>query len=224
MLPWAPATNPPVPDGRRERKKSRTHEDLVAAATQLFATHGYEETSIEQITELADVSPRTFFRHFASKEDVLFPTSLGTDELMAALEGQPNSASDLEAIRNAYVEILPVDDVGLDRALLLKKAVRSTPALEGRSLALQRQFRSQVAIAVGRRHGLDAPDDLAELVAALAEAVIHLVFDKWADSDGQADLGVLVIEQFELVDQILSRPVRPSGRRNGKKSATRTRR
>ena len=67
MLPWA-LEESEVPESRRERKKSRTHDDLVAAATQLFATNGYEQTSIEQITELVDVSPRTFFRHFGSKD------------------------------------------------------------------------------------------------------------------------------------------------------------
>jgi AcrR family transcriptional regulator len=219
MLPWAPATTPSVPDGRRERKKSRTHDDLVAAATQLFATQGYEATSIEQITNLADVSPRTFFRHFASKEDVLFPKSFRTEELMTALSGQPQSSNDLHAFRDAYVGMLPTDEATLQQALLLKKAVRSTSALEGRNLALQRQFRSHLAIAVARRHGLDAPDERTELVAALAEAVIHLVFDQWADSDGQADLRVLLVRQFDLMDQILAPPVRPPTRKNGTRAA-----
>jgi AcrR family transcriptional regulator len=222
MLPWAPVAKPPVLDGRRERKKSRTHEDLVAAATQLFATQGYEETSIEQITELADVSPRTFFRHFASKEDVLFPKSFRTDELMTALSHQPEGSDDLHAFRDAYVGMLPTDEPTLQQALLLKKAVRSTPALEGRNLALQRQFRDHLALAVARRHGLDAPDERANLVAALAEAVIRLVFDTWADTEGKADLRILLIQQFDLMDQILGQPVQPANRKQGKKPAQRT--
>jgi len=225
MLPWAPTEESEVPDSRRERKKSRTHHDLVAAATQLFATNGYEQTSIEQITELVDVSPRTFFRHFASKEDVLFPKAFPTEALLAAMAAQPDSSNDLVAIRDAYVELLPKDEVGLQKALLLKRAVQSTSTLEGRQLMLQRQFRGHLATALARRRGLDEPDDRAELVAALAESVIHLAFDKWAATDGKGDLETILIGQFELVDDILAPPVTSSGpARNRTKTAARPRR
>jgi AcrR family transcriptional regulator len=179
---------------------------LIAAATQLFATYGYDHTTIEAITELADVSPRTFFRYFASKEEVLFPSEFPTEALMAALARQPETANDLQAIRDAYVEMLPLDQIEFDRTLQLKKAVRSNPALEGRDLSLQRQFRDHLALAVARRHGLDAPDDLAELVAALAQAVIHLAFDQWAAADGYGDLDVILRRHFELADQIVTPP------------------
>jgi AcrR family transcriptional regulator len=222
MLPWA-LEESEVPDSRRERKKSRTHDELVAAATQLFATNGYEQTSIEQITELVDVSTRTFFRHFASKEEVLFPQTFPTEALLAATAAQPESSNDLQAIRDAYVELLPKDEVGLQKALLLKRAVQSTSTLEGRQLMLQRQFRGHLATALARRRGLDEPDDRAELAAALAESVIHLVFDKWAAMDGKGDLEALLVEQFELVDELLAPPVKPSGRvRSRTKAPTRS--
>jgi AcrR family transcriptional regulator len=211
MLPWAPNDESEVFDGRRERKKSRTHDDLVAAATHLFATQGYEETSIEQITDLADVSPRTFFRHFASKEDVLLPKDFPTDALLEAMAAQSDTVNDLEAIRDAYVELLPTDEEGLRKALLMKRAIQSTSALQGRDLMVQRLFRRHLATALARRHGLDEPDDLAVLVAALAQSVINLAFDKWADTDGKGDLRGLLLAQFELVDQILASPT-PTGR------------
>jgi AcrR family transcriptional regulator len=222
MLPWA-VEESEVPNSRRERKKSRTHDDLVAAATQLFATNGYEQTSIEQITELVDVSPRTFFRHFGSKEEVLFPKTFPTEALLAAMAAQPDTSNDLQAIRDAYVELLPKDEAGLQKALLLKRAVQSTSTLEGRQLMLQRQFRGHLATALARRRGVDEPDDRSELVAALAESVIHLAFDKWAATDGKGDLEALLIEQFKLVDDILAPPARSSGRaRSGAKSAARS--
>jgi TetR/AcrR family transcriptional regulator, regulator of mycofactocin system len=204
MLPWGSETGAPVPDGRRERKKSRTRQDLVDAATQLFASQGYGNTTIEQITELADVSVRTFFRHFASKEDVLFPRRFHTEALLAAVAGQPETSSDLRAIRDAFVGLLSFDEVALRGALLFRKAVRSDPALEGRDLAMQRQFRYYLALAAARRRGLDEPDELAEMAAALAQSVIALAFDQWADSGGEADLEKLLSRKFDLADRVVS--------------------
>jgi TetR/AcrR family transcriptional regulator, regulator of mycofactocin system len=204
---WGPESAEAEPDGRRERKKSRTRQDLVDAATQLFATQGFGNTTIEQITELADVSIRTFFRHFASKEEVLFPKRYHTDALLAAMAAQAEASSDLRAIRDAFIGLLTFDEAGLQRALLFRKAVRSDPALEGRELAMQRQFRRYLALAVARRHGLDEPDEMAEVVAALAQSVIALAFDQWADSDGQADLEMLLSRKFDLADRIVSAEV-----------------
>jgi AcrR family transcriptional regulator len=204
MLSWGSETEAAQPDGRRERKKSRTRQDLVDAATKLFATQGYSNTTVEQITELADVSIRTFFRHFASKEDVVFPRRFHTEALLAAVADQPQTSDDLRAIRDGFISLLTFDEAALHRALLFRKAVRSDPALEGRDLAMQRQFRHYLALAVARRRGLDEPDERAEMAATLAQAVIVLTFDQWAESEGEADLEKLLGRKFDLAEQVVS--------------------
>ena len=62
-----------MPDelGRRERKKELTRQALVDAAVRLFTERGYDQTGVADIAEAADVSKRTFFLHFPTKEDVL---------------------------------------------------------------------------------------------------------------------------------------------------------
>lgn len=57
---------------RRERKKRATRSKILSSARRLFEKKGYEETSIEEITELSDVSKGTFFNYFSSKESLLF--------------------------------------------------------------------------------------------------------------------------------------------------------
>jgi TetR/AcrR family transcriptional regulator, regulator of mycofactocin system len=186
---------------RRDRKKSRTRADLVRAATALFADRGYDRTTIDDITEAVDVSPRTFFRYFASKEDVLFPP---TDfaAFLAAVRAQPLALSDVDAVRDAYLSLLPLSVEATEYTLLFKKAVLSTPALEGRNAMLQRQFRDQIAVALGARRGLSAPDDVAVIAASVAQTVLQLVYDRWAAADGTIDLATSLLDHFALIDHV----------------------
>ncbi len=62
-----------VDKDRRELKKVDTRRALTEAANELFRSHGYQNTTVGQIVDLAEVSERTFFRYFESKEDLLLP-------------------------------------------------------------------------------------------------------------------------------------------------------
>lgn len=64
-------SQPVLPVGRRERSKRRMHHRLYTSALELFAEQGYERTTIDQITERADVARGTFFNHFQRKEDLV---------------------------------------------------------------------------------------------------------------------------------------------------------
>src|SRR5579862_9660424 len=68
--PATGSSTEPAESPRRERKKRQTRDALLHAALRLFDAKGYEHTAVREITDAVDVSERTFFRYFASKEDL----------------------------------------------------------------------------------------------------------------------------------------------------------
>lgn len=100
--------------GRRERKKAATRDRLVKVALELFQKEGYPQTTVQQITEAADVSERTFFRYFQSKEDLLLPNLIGFFERVEnELLARPIDEAPLVALKEALVSALAtrVDDI-----------------------------------------------------------------------------------------------------------------
>jgi AcrR family transcriptional regulator len=193
------------PQGLRGRKRLRTEEALVDAALRLFAGQGYDNTTIEQITAEVEVSPRTFFRYFASKEDVLF-VDYHVEPILSEIRAQPLSVSDFDAVRDAWLAALPQLD--RRRALLAKRALESGTTLRGRDQQRQSTFRDAVAAALAYRRGLPYADAAATLAATMAHAVLHLAYDHWASNDGRSDLGEEITFYFSLSHSVVQTPTR----------------
>ena len=195
-----------TPEGRRGRKRSQTRAALADAALRLFAERGYENTTVEDITDVVDVSSRTFYQYFPAKEDVLF-TDIDHEPFLEAIRAQPLDSSDLEAIRDAYISRQPSMDRSVtERTVLMKKALESTPTLQGRNFQLQSEFRIVIAGALAERRGLDEPDLGMTLTAAIAQAAMHLAYDRWAEADGNCD----VRDELRLLFAMVEESVQPS--------------
>jgi AcrR family transcriptional regulator len=96
--------------GRRERKKSETREALRASAHRLFAEKGFAQTTIDDITAAADVSRRTFFRYYSSKDELLRADVADLLPVMiAALRARPSDETPLAAILGALRTLIGPD-------------------------------------------------------------------------------------------------------------------
>ncbi|GIG69975.1 TetR/AcrR family transcriptional regulator [Phytomonospora endophytica] len=126
----------------RERKKIRTRRALVDAATRLFAEKGYAETTVAEIAAEAEVSTKTFFNYFPSKEEVLFADTAQRMSLALRIIAEPEPGETAPALllrmTDHIIGLIRDDalDIGVPTARLRIKLVNSEPALQGRAQQL----------------------------------------------------------------------------------------
>jgi AcrR family transcriptional regulator len=187
--------------GLRERKKQRTREAIVDAALRLFDERGYEETTIADIAEAADIAPRTFFGYFPSKEDVVFadfPAEF--DALGEHLRNRDEDETAIEALRSFIAEALEHADLADERELCRKRVMKKSEALDGHRRALMGRMEDMLAEAVARDFG-NRPGDLRPPMIASAAVAALGSLDKTGISDLESP--PTREEALEMIDQAL---------------------
>jgi AcrR family transcriptional regulator len=170
---------------RRERKKRQTREALLRAALERFDSKGYEHTAVREITDAVDVSERTFFRYFASKEDLALSfTRDWTDALLVALRQRPAGEDPLTALRNSFHDALRAQEVadvpGEPTYLLVTRLIDSTPALLAASLRSMHDRDDEIVRVLAAREGIDPDADLRpRVLAAVFGSVFFLASHQW---------------------------------------------
>lgn len=200
--------------GRRERKKLMLREALIEAAYNLFEEKGFEETRVEDITDKVDVSSRTFFRYFSSKEDVVLDyQEVEHDEVIVALRARPDGEPILTALRRAVVEVVhgcEMGSYGLDsnRFKVLKHLIRGHPLVCARNLE-RTQVRKQLLVEVlaGKMSVDPATDTRPGLVAGVLEYAYSAAYEIWKDiPEGVVMYSKILDEVFEAVESGLNYP------------------
>src|SRR5689334_1091745 len=149
--------------GRRERKKQRTRDALFEAAMELFAAKGYDRTAVHEITDAVDVSERTFFRYFASKEDLMLSfVRDGMTAFARALAARPPAEEPLTAARNAFqisLRELSGNNGDAPYYLSVMRLIDSTPALLAAYLRHVHDHDDEVIAVLAQREGVDPATD-----------------------------------------------------------------
>ncbi|MFF5012385.1 TetR family transcriptional regulator [Streptomyces sp. NPDC001165] len=192
---------PAAPLGLRERKKRQTRDRIRREAYRLFAEHGYENTTVDQIAEAAEVSPSTFFRYFPTKEDVVLQDEYDP-ALAQALRDRPADEPIVDAVLNSLKgpmgELLQQDR----EALLLRTRISFTdPAIRARSIAEQERSERVIAEVIAERSGRDASDLEIRCAAAAIIAVFTTLVRHWVEGDGKEDLAGLYERHLPLLSR-----------------------
>jgi AcrR family transcriptional regulator len=192
----------------RERKKQATRRALRRVALDLIAERGFSQVTVEDIAAAADVSPRTFFNYFPSKEAALF--GIDPDRVAALRErvlreapGQP-SLDALRVVLAAEARTVTQEAVELDgdpaEWLRRMKAVRADPQLRAAQAAHMALLECALTEALAERLGTDPEGDpYPALLAGVAVAVIRSTTIFWATSGGAVPLDELTDQAFRAL-------------------------
>lgn len=185
--------------GLTARRMARVRRDLAQAAAERFKQQGYESTTVEDICAQVEVSPRTFFRYFASKEDVvdeLLDSHLDAfvDELDRRPAGEAVLASLVAAATCGYESGAGDPDDFVE----LFAVVHRTPALRARWLDRAHAEQPRLVEALERRLPQDG-GEVARLAAGALVGTMTTVIEAWAAHPEGTPLQRRVVEALELL-------------------------
>jgi AcrR family transcriptional regulator len=191
-----------VEPGLRERKKERTRVAIEKAALKLFKKKGIEATTVEEIAAAADVSPRTFFRYFATKEDVLFGGEDDGRWFKEQLEHSAPGDSVLDVLRAGFIAWAEDFEVNRERHLVRFRLSRTSPSLALRIADRRRRHEELVvqALATGAEHELEVRMEVAAAFAAL-----RVCIDRWLEQGGTGDLAAMALDVLDRLGRGFSR-------------------
>jgi AcrR family transcriptional regulator len=189
--------------GLRERKRQQTRERLTRAAMALFLDRGFEATTLDDIAAAADVSRRSFFHYFASKEDVVFAWQEdSTAALIAALAARPPGESMLTAAENAISAM--AGQLAPGEAIAMAQLKRDNPALQARDQVKYEKLERALAQALGKRAGHKTEKLEARLVAMIATGAMRIGGELWVAEGARENPEALVKRTFAAIRAILN--------------------
>ena len=176
--------------GLRDRKKQRTRRTIEQSALELFESAGFDGTTIDEIAEAADISPRTFFHYFPSKEDVVLADyAFRLESIVVALEASPADQDPWAALRTAFLTVGADYEAERDALLRRFRIIHSTASVAARNLQLQASWEDAVTAAVSDWLQVNPANDLRpRLLAGAALAAMRASLRQWLTDGGQSRL------------------------------------
>jgi len=199
-----------VTSGLRERKKAATRLALHEAALRLVAERGLDRVSVDDIAESADVSPRTFFNYFPTKDDAVIGLDpLHAAQLTEALAARPADETPVQALRAVLAEQAAEMAAEPQVWPLRLQVIDASPALAARLSASFAETERLLAGAIAARTGTAVDTDVyPTLLAAVQAAVMRTALHRWLASGFTADLPALTGEAWDVLAAGLPSPSR----------------
>ena len=189
----------PAPIGRRERKKAATRKHISDIATMMFLERGFDQVSIREIADAADVSPTTVFSHFPQKEALVFDEGDAQRELLvAAVRDRPTGTDITTALeacfRKEYDDMIAFAGNFPHEAIAqFGTLVRETPALAEFEAKMWVQHEDALAATIAAELGETEPDDQTRAFCRFVLQVWQLM-NASPDPDGMLRASFSILE------------------------------
>ena len=186
----------PAPLGRRERKKAATRKAISDVATMMFLERGFDNVSIREVADAADVSPTTVFAHFAQKEALVFDEDdEQRDRLVSAVRDRPDGSTINRAIHDFYATEMTANVVehGDEVTRTFMRFLNETPALRDYAAKMWLRHEDALSDAIAEELGLSEPT--AEIrVYSRFMLQLQLLVNESEDPLGTLEAGFSVLE------------------------------
>lgn len=208
--------------GLRERKRLATRRAIQLSAIELVTERGLDGTTVEEIARHADVSPRTFFNYFSSKEEALIgdhpalPEGEAVERFVAAGPDEPLVAGLCLLVSDALMVS------GQDQELMVRRkaVLQSHPQLFAMRMATMRRVEEELAGIVSRRLAADDPDRAhdpallerqSRMAAHVTFAVMRHAWSCWAEGEDGSQLVAHIRDSFDDLVAVVDSPSRNLG-------------
>ena len=208
-------TDPAVDDtpGLRERKRLATRRAIQLAAVEIVRERGLDGTTVDEIARVADISPRTFFNYFSSKEEAI----VGNTPEMPSDDAQEEFVTDpapvFPAMARLFSRTIATALQDQEVLMLRRTLMKSDPELGGRRWASIHRFEAKIVDLIARRLAAQDPElardvyalrSQARLTALIAVAGMRHAWMTWMDDNGEhGSLQTRLLESFEAMPGIV---------------------
>ena len=191
---------------QRRMRGQRNREALITAAVELFETHGYDATTVDQIATAAGVAPRTYFHHFATKEDILFDGYAERLDEAARRFRASRSTTLWGALSEASAAVAEAIAAQPEIFVVRARMYASHPALRATRLRINDDWIDQMTREVARWLDADADSDLRpRLAATVVNGANRAAIDTWVARDGRGDLVAIMGQAVVLLRPSINR-------------------
>jgi AcrR family transcriptional regulator len=192
-----------VADDLRARRRRRVADEIERRALALFAERGFDNTTVQEIAAASEISERTFFRYFPTKEAVLRrDLDRRVAQLEAALDERPPEESAVVATRNALLELAAKYEADSENVMAWTRVITATPGLGVQLGAYQYGFSESVKELIAERLQVDPKTDLGAHVAAAAMlAAANAASSLWLARGARQPLVPMVEQALDFVER-----------------------
>jgi AcrR family transcriptional regulator len=178
-----------VTETLQDRRRRYIRADISQTAMQLFAERGFAEVTVEEIALAAGISPRTFFRYFATKDEVVLRYERRLRErLEQALAARPDDEGPVAALRNAYLVTSTTAPEDRESVAMQSRVLRLAPSLRRRAHSERTSDLGPLVVLVAKRMRVDPErDPRPETIVAAMSGVASAAYQRWVDRGGHGN-------------------------------------